>query len=250
MKLVGARALVTGASSGIGAATVTRLAELGVRPLLLGRDSAALAELAGRTGGDWHAVSLDAPEHVPRIVDWARRTAGGVDLLVCNAGVGWAGSLPDMPASKIDELIAVNLTAHLRLTQLLLPEMCGRGSGHLVFVSSIAGHMGVADEAVYAATKAALLTFADSIRLAVDPRHVGVTVVVPGVVATPFFARRGRPYDRTRPRPVPAEKVADALVDAVLRGRPEVFVPSWLRFPARLRGMAPTLVTALQRRFG
>jgi short-subunit dehydrogenase len=79
---------------------------------------------------------------------------------------------------------------------------------------------------------------------------VGVTVVVPGVVATPFFERRGRPYDRARPRPVSADSVATALVLAVERDRAEVFVPAWLRLPARLHGALPGLAHALQRRFG
>jgi short-subunit dehydrogenase len=122
--------------------------------------------------------------------------------------------------------------------------------GHLVFVTSIAGRMGVADEAVYSASKAGLSTFADAIRLAHAPDGIGVSVVVPGVVDTKFFDRRGRPYDRRSPRPVPAAKVAAALVAAVEHNRPEVFVPAWLRFPARLNGLAPALVAKLQRKFG
>jgi short-subunit dehydrogenase len=77
-----------------------------------------------------------------------------------------------------------------------------------------------------------------------------VSVVVPGVVDTPFFGRRGTPYDRTTPKPVTADKVAAALVHAVVHDRAEVFVPAWLRLPARLHGLAPGLVYQLQRRFG
>ncbi|HEX5120034.1 MAG TPA: SDR family NAD(P)-dependent oxidoreductase [Pseudonocardiaceae bacterium] len=242
MKLTGARALVTGASSGIGAATVTRLAAEGAVPLLVGRDKAALA----RASGEAFTADLSRPGAAQEIADWA----GRVDLLVCNAGIGWAGDLADQDLAAIGELVTVNLTAHLELARLLLPAMVARGTGHLVLVSSIAGCLGVADEAVYAATKAGMRTFADSVRLATAKAGVGVTVVVPGVVDTPFFVRRGRPYDRTRPKPVPADDVAAALVDAVLRNRSEVFVPRWLRFPARLQGALPGLVFGLQRRFG
>jgi uncharacterized protein len=242
MKLSGARALVTGASSGIGAATVTRLAAHGAVPLLVGRNKAAL----DAAQGDALAVDLARPGAAGEIADWA----GRVDLLVCNAGAGWAGDLADQELAAIGELVTVNLTAHLELARLLLPGMVARGAGHVVLVSSIAGCLGVADEAVYAATKAAMRTFADSVRLAYAAAGVGVTVVVPGVVDTPFFSRRGRPYDRARPRPVPADDVAAALVDAVLRNRSEVFVPAWLRFPARLHGALPGLVFTLQRRFG
>lgn len=239
-------ALVTGASSGIGAAVAGLLAERGARVALVGRDKAALAELAGKTGGRTLAGDLIRAGTVADIATWS----GPVDLLVCNAGVGWAGTLDDMSEVLIDDMVTVNLTAHLALTRLLLPDMVRARRGHVVFVSSIAGCMGVADEAVYAATKGALRTFADSVRLAVSGTGVGVSVIVPGVVDTPFFARRGRPYDRSRPRPVPAGQVAEALVAAVERGRPEVFVPGWLRFPARLHGVAPGLVQRLQRTFG
>jgi len=240
MRIDGARALVTGASSGIGAATVRRLA----RPLLVGRDEQALAALAGETGGSYLVADLREPDAPERIADWA----GDVDLLVCNAGIGWAGPLDGLSPAGIAELVTVNLTAHLVLARLLVPGMVARGRGHLVLVSSIAGCLGVADEAVYAATKAGLRTFADSVRLA--HQEIGVTTVVPGVVDTPFFTRRGAAYDRTRPKPVPSDAVATALLDAVRRNRSEVFVPAWLRFPARLHGAVPSLVGRLQRRFG
>jgi short-subunit dehydrogenase len=233
------RALVTGASSGIGAATARRLTS----PLLVGRDKAALADLAAETGGTYLAADLADADAPARIADWA----GDVDLLVCNAGFGWAGPLDGMAPDAIAEMVTVNLTAHLTLARLLVPGMVARGHGHLVIVSSIAGCLGVADEAVYAATKAGLRTFADSVRLA--HRDIGVTTVLPGVVDTPFFARRGA-YERTRPKPVSADSVAVALLDAVRRNRSEVFVPAWLRFPARLHGVAPGLTQFLQRRFG
>jgi uncharacterized protein len=250
MKLDGARALITGASSGIGAATAVRMAKLGARPLLVGRDERALDELASSTGGDRLVADLRQQGSVRQIADWARDTAGGVDVLVCNAGIGWAGELTDLDLAGIDELVTVNLTAHLGLARLVLPGMLAARNGQLVLVSSIAGCLGVADEAVYAATKAALRTFADSVRLASAGTGVGVSVVVPGVVDTPFFTRRGTPYDRTRPKPVPADDVAEALVEAVRRNRSEVFVPAWLRLPARLHGAVPGLVYQLQRRFG
>jgi short-subunit dehydrogenase len=246
MRLDGARALVTGASSGIGAATALLLSALGARPLLVGRDKQALDDLAARTGGDRLVADLGRPGAVREIADWA----GAVDVLVCNAGVGWAGDLSDQDLTGIDELVTVNLTAHLGLARLLLPGMFAARHGHLVLVSSIAGCLGVADEAVYAATKAGLRTFGDSVRLAAAGTGVGVTVVVPGVVDTPFFGRRGRPYDRARPKPVSADAVAEALVSAIRQDRAEVFVPAWLRFPARLHGALPGLVYRLRRRFG
>ena len=79
---------------------------------------------------------------------------------------------------------------------------------------------------------------------------VGVSVIVPGVVDTPFFDRRGRPYGRSAPAPIPAERVARAVVNAVSRDRELVFVPRWMRFPAWLHGTAPRTFRVLAGRFG
>ncbi|TKG71130.1 SDR family NAD(P)-dependent oxidoreductase [Prauserella endophytica] len=241
----GTTAVVTGGSSGIGAATASVLARRGCDVLVTGRDPAALETVARRTGARACAADLAGSGAAARVL----ASAGDVDLLVCNAGVGWAGRLEDMPEADAETLVRVNLLAQILLVRAVLPGMVERGRGHLVFVSSIAGSMSVAGEAVYSATKAGLDAFAASVRGEVAGRGVGVSVVVPGVVDTPFFARRGTPYTRHSPRPVPPERVAAALVAAVERNRAEVFVPRWLRLPARLRGVAPALTDALQRRF-
>ncbi|SDH14861.1 SDR family NAD(P)-dependent oxidoreductase [Nonomuraea jiangxiensis] len=245
MRLAGAHVLVTGASSGIGAATARALAGTGARLTLAGRDRARLAAVAAATGGDVLAydVATQAEELVAR--------AGPVDVLVNNAGVGWAGPFVRMPAGDVERLLAVNLAAPIALTRLLLPGMVAAGRGHLVFVASIAGAVGVAQEAVYSATKAGLLAFAEGLRH--ELHHVpgvGVSVLLPGVVDTPFFVRRGTPYTRAWPAPVAPERVARAILAAIRDGRPESFVPGWLRVPARLRGAAPGAFRALARRFG
>lgn len=262
MRLAGARVLVTGASSGIGAATALELSARGARLVLSGRDQEALADVAARTGGEMLPADLSDPS-----ADLAVR-AGRVDVLVACAGEGWSGPLARMSGGTAERMIAVNLTAHVQLTRLLLPGMLERGRGHLVYVASIAGVVGVREEAVYAATKAGLLAFAESLRYelpaverngverngvernGVGGKGVGVTAVVPGVVDTPFFARRGRPYTRRRPAPVAPERVARAIAVAVERDRAEVFVPAWLRLPARLHGAAPGAFRVLARRFG
>ncbi|MEU6432106.1 SDR family NAD(P)-dependent oxidoreductase [Microbispora sp. NPDC046973] len=242
MRLAGARVLVTGASSGIGAATALELSARGARLVLSGRDQEALAGVAARTGGEVLPADLSDPS-----ADLAVR-AGRVDMLVACAGEGWSGPLARMSGGTAERMIAVNLTAHVQLTRLLLPGMLERGRGHLVYVASIAGVVGVREEAVYAATKAGLLAFAESLRY--EAPGVGVTAVVPGVVDTPFFARRGRPYTRRRPAPIPPERVARAVAVAVERDRAEVYVPAWLRLPARLHGAAPGAFRVLARRFG
>ena len=128
--------------------------------------------------------------------------------------------------------------------------MAERGRGGVAFVSSIAGVTGVRGEAVYAATKAGLAAFAESLAYEVAGRGVTVSVIVPGVIDTPFFSRRGTPYRRARPAPIPAGRVAAAIVSALEHDRPVVYVPGWLRFPAWLHGTAPAAFRALAARFG
>jgi short-subunit dehydrogenase len=261
MRLTGMVALVTGGSSGIGAATARALAGAGARLLITGRDPARLQAVADRTGGIALAGDLAAPGGPADLAAAAERAAAtlpaapgdaaaGIDILVNNAGLGWAGPIGDIATEKIAELVAVNLTAPMQLTRLLVPGMVARGRGRVVFVSSIAGATGVRGEAVYAATKAGLGLFAESLAYELDGHDVRVSVIVPGVIDTPFFDRRGHPYGRKRPGPQPPERVARAIVSGLERDRDVSYVPRWMRLPAWLHGAAPGTFRALAARFG
>lgn len=251
MRLPGSVALITGGSSGIGAAIARALAGAGARVLVAGQDRGRLDRLAAETGAAAIQADLSAPDGPAELAAAALQTAGSpIDLLISNAGIGWAGPFADIGGQDVQRLVAVNLTAAMELTRLLVPGMADRGRGHVVFISSIAGATGVPREAAYAATKAGVRYFAESLRYELAGHGVGVSVVLPGVIDTPFFTRRGMPYDRRRPAPIPAERVARATLAAIERRRAEVYVPAWLRFPARLQGAAPGLFRALAGRFG
>ena len=249
MRLVDAVVLVTGASSGIGAATAVRLAASGARLIVTGRNEERLREIAARTHATPLAADLTEPGGPELLVEKALAAEGRVDVLVCNAGAGWAGPIGELPGTKASELINLNLLAPVQLARLLAPGMAERGAGRLVFVSSIAGATGVRDEAVYAATKAGLNCLAESLAYELAGTGVGVSLVLPGVVNTPFFGRRGRPYDRRRPRPIPADRAARAITRAVSRDLDVVYVPGWLRFPAWLHGAAPRTFRRMAIRF-
>lgn len=250
MRIRGAVALVTGASSGIGWECAQRLAELGAQVIVSGRDTDRLALLATMTGATPLAADLGTADGVRHLGTAALDAAGRIDILVNNAGEGHAGRFTAMSASRVEHLIAVNLTAPLQLTRMLLPGMVSRGTGHLAFVTSIAGRMGVSGEAVYSGTKAGLDTFAESLRLELAGTGVRVGVLVPGVVRTAFFDRRGAPYARRRPAPLPADRVASALVRAIATDRPELYTPGWLRLPVAIRTLAPATYRRLATRFG
>lgn len=238
--------LLTGASGGIGRATAARLADKGADLVLTGRDLDVLRSLADQTGGRVVSGDLAQPDAVETMI----ADAGPVDVAVLNAGIGWYGDTASMPIRDLEQMVAVNMLAPMRMARLLLPGMAERGSGHLVFLASIAAHYCVGHEAVYSATKAALVAFADAIRAERSADHIGVSVVSPGAVQTDFFRRRGAPYQRDWPPPIPPDRVADAVIKAIEHDRAEVFVPGWLRFPASLRDHWPSLYRRLATRFG
>jgi short-subunit dehydrogenase len=250
MQIHSAVALVTGASSGIGRATALALAQRGATVLLHGRNRTALGEVADRTGGTVLVEDLAEPGGGRRLAEQALAVAGRLDIVVANAGVGAAGSFAVMAEDRPAHLIAANLTAPIELTRAVLPAMLAEGRGSIVLVTSIAGRMGVAGEAVYAATKAGLDAFAESLRLELHGTGVRVGVLVPGVVATDFFTRRGRPYGRRRPRPQSPHAAAARIVRLVETGRAEAYLPRWLRLPVAVRAVAPGFYRRLAGRFG
>jgi NAD(P)-dependent dehydrogenase (short-subunit alcohol dehydrogenase family) len=245
--LAGLRAVITGGSSGIGAATARAFAARGVHVAIAGRDLAALRRVAADTGGVLIAGDLREPGCPRRTVEQAAAALGGLDIVVSNAGIGWAGPFADMSESDIDALLDVNLRAAGHLARAAIPQL-RPGVGRLVFVGSIAGLVGVPGEAWYSATKAALACLADMLRAELRPAGIGVSFISPGVVDTAFFERRKVPYQRQHPQLASAAAIADVIVDAVDRGRDDVVTPSWLSLPVRLKVSFPGLYRLLAAR--
>ncbi|CAJ0686187.1 SDR family oxidoreductase [Ralstonia wenshanensis] len=176
-------ALVTGASSGIGAAVVERLSREGVQVHALARSADALAKLAERTGCIPHAIDVTDLDGITALTN-----EYAFDILVNNAGVDRPGSLLKADAQGIDLLVDVNLRAVLHLCRLVLPGMVARDRGHIVNISSIAGAYNFGGNSTYHATKAAVHMLSRQLRIDAYGKHVRVTEICPGRVATDIFA--------------------------------------------------------------
>lgn len=250
MDLRGRLALVTGASSGIGRAVAAALVEAGARVAVHGREPERVRRVAAEIGGSCVVADLAVAEEAAALAAEVEHRYGGVDILVASAGFGWSGPFAEMDHGLLAEMVTVDLVAPMDLTRALLPGMLARGSGRIVLIGSVAGRTGVAGEAVYAACKAGLDMFAESLRLELAATGIGLTVVVPAAVRTPFFERRGRGYVRTFPRLVTADEVAVATVAAIRRERAEVWVPGWLRVAPMVRALVPDGYRRLAARYG
>lgn len=214
--------VVTGASSGIGRATAVMLAERGARVTAVARSRGPLDELAAAHPNITAAVGdlmLDADRAA------VLAGAGPVDVLVNNAGLGWVGTVQEMPPAQVRKLFELNVLALVDLTQRVLPGMVERRRGHVVNVASVASWVAVPPLTVYSATKFAVQGFSDGLRRELAGSGVRVTTVNPGPVATRFGARatfddpatEGMD-DATMPG-VPAALVARAVARAIHRGR-------------------------------
>ncbi len=192
-------ALVTGASSGIGAAIARGLSARGARVILVARGAPALSALAGELGERATVQTADIGDETS-VRNLARRvisTFGGVDLLIHNAGAYVAAPLATAALADLDYQWNVNLRGPYLLTQLLLPGLTER-RGQVLFMNSSAGARSHANVSQYAASKFALKAVADALREEVNPAGVRVITVFPGRTATPMqqeiIAREGRPW--------------------------------------------------------
>lgn len=183
--LEGSRALVTGATSGIGRATALQLARQGALVVVHGRDvdrGVQVVEEIELSGGQALFVAADIadPDGVARLVDGA----GAIDVLVNNAGFSWFGPTQDLDAAGFDALFGANVRPAYLLTAAFAPAMAAGGAGAIVNVASMAGTIGLAGGAAYGATKAALASLTRSWAAEFGPSGVRVNAVAPGPVFT------------------------------------------------------------------
>ena len=249
-------ALITGASSGIGAIYADRLARRGYDLILVARNQARLATLARRiasdTGRKVETVAADLADAADlRRVEDILRTNTTISLLLNNAGVGATGPLVSSDVDKMDDMISLNVTALTRLTYAAVPGFVARRNGTIVNISSVVAIAPEVLNGVYGGSKAFVLALTQSLVHELAGKGVRVQAVLPGATATAFWDVAGTPVHQ-----LPAQTVmsADDLVDAALAGLDlgeTVTIPSlpnqaeWDRYDAARRAMAARLSSAI-----
>jgi 3-oxoacyl-[acyl-carrier protein] reductase len=244
----GTRAIVTGASRGIGRATAGALAARGARVGLLARGREELERVAGELGGEHVVLPADIGERadVEVAVDEFVRQAGGLDLVVANAGIAHYAPFTELPIERAEEMVRINLLGTLYTVKAALPHMLDRASGHLVMVASGASLRAFPWAATYGATKSAQSAFAEALRHELSGTGVSVSTIFPGEIATDLHAHeRERMPDWYRGEDaIPPERVAEAIVEAVDQDRRTAYVPPIVRLLG-LNGLAPRLADRL-----
>jgi hypothetical protein len=245
-------ALVTGASSGIGAIYADRLARRGYDLILVARNRGRLDGLAKRlrdeTGRAVEVVTADLNNKVDLgRVEKLLRTDGRITLLVNNAGVGATAPLLGSDVDKMDDMITLNVGALTRLTYAAAPGFVARGGGTIINIASIVGVAPEILNGVYGGTKAFVLALSQSLHKELADKNVRIQAVLPGATATDFWGTAGLPVEH-----LPGEIVmrADDMVDAALAGLDQgelITIPSlpetadWQAYEAARQKLMPNL---------
>jgi NADP-dependent 3-hydroxy acid dehydrogenase YdfG len=249
---------ITGASAGIGRATAERCAAEGAAVVLSARRAdrlEAIAHAITSHGGRALAVPGDVtkPDDMTTLVDRAVEAFGHLDVMICNAGIGYHGPLDETPPSAMQRLVDVNLMGTLYAAHAAMRVFRQQQHGHIIAISSIAGRRGVGGSSLYAATKAAQIAFIESLRAEFVGTKFRASVVYPVVTVTDFHDTIARDFGHavsgTGPRQS-AEQVAKTIADCIVSPRAEVypFPKAW--WLAVLSVIAPAQADKVVQKFG
>ena len=244
-------ALITGASTGIGAVYADRLAQRGYDLILVARSQEKLSEVAERlksTGRNIETMPADLTrkEDLQRVSE-RLGTDARITALINNAGMGSAGKLLDANIDDLESMIYLNVTALTRLALAALPGFVARKNGLLINIASIVALAPERLNGTYSGTKAYVVNFTQALKNEVEDKGVTVQAVLPGATATPFWEKAGRPVEQ-----LPSEIVmtSEDMVDASLAGLDQhesITIPSlpdiadWEKFEAARKALGPNL---------
>jgi hypothetical protein len=247
----GGAALITGASSGIGAALARQLCARGHDAILVarrrGRLDALAEELRSMHGRRVEVIACDLsdPDARAALAAEITRLRLDIDVLVLCAGFGMTGPFLSQPPDRITSMIRTNVEAVIALSRALIPAMAARGTGAVLIVSSMAGNQPMPNFGAYAATKAAITSFAEALHCELKPAGVTVTALCPGGVRTEFAAVAGATRAERRTPSVlmiGPEECARAALEGLERGR-RIVMPRWgVRLFAWFGAHAPRVI--------
>ena len=239
--------VITGGSSGIGFAIAQRLTDLGARIVLVANDPDKLKlAVDGLSGSPGQVSSITCDIGNPAAVSPAMaallRDHGVPDVLINNAGFAVYRAFEQSDVAEIERLFEVNFAGHVLCTKAVLGGMIARRQGQIVNIASVAGLFTLTPNAVYGAAKAGIITWSRALRVELDRYGIGVSVVCPGRVETPFFEHET--FERRRVRretslTVPMPAVVEAVLDAIHRNREMVTVPRYWSWFARTLHVLP-----------
>jgi len=250
---------ITGASAGIGRATALRLGRNGDAVVICARRSDKLHAVADdirKAGGQAVPIVADVTrvDDMDRLIAAAVDRFGRLDVIVCNAGFGIAGTIDDVTPEQMRELMDINYMGTFYAARAAMPVFRRQRAGHVIIVSSIVGKRGVPYMGAYAATKFAQVGLAECLRSEVVGSNIHVSIVYPVSTETEFFEvmsqRTGMLVTRAAGPRQDAPAVADAIVRAIDRPRPEVFPHFKSRALVWVNTFAPGFTDRVVKRFG
>lgn len=256
-ELTGKVAFITGGASGIGAALSVKLTALGAQVWIADRQFEVAERLARQlqsSGAAAHAIELDVrdPEAFGAAITKTVETAGRIDYLFNNAGIGIGGEVDTLTLDDWTDIIDVNLRGVIHGVQSAYPIMIRQGSGHIVNTASMAGLITTSAQGAYSATKHAVVALSKTMRVEASTHGVRVSVLCPGVVRTPILT--GGEFGRNKSvsredqlklgealRPMDADVFADKALRGVLRNEAIIVVPRWWKALWYLERLSPAL---------
>src|SRR5208283_4739730 len=239
MELAGKIAVVTGASMGIGEAIAKIFADRGASVVMLSRDTGRVEAARGRVAREERTLALACDvrhrEEIDRAIGLTMHHFKRIDVWINNAGHGLLDSIAGMDMAACHEIFDTNLFGTIEAMQAVVPVMKSQGSGAIINISSVAGHLPVPYMGVYSATKFAMNAVGKAARVELESAGINVLTVCPGYVRTDFGenAIKGRDPQRVRPaavRGISAERVARAVLRGYVKRQREVVVP-WTMHP-------------------
>jgi short-subunit dehydrogenase len=258
MELNGRVAAITGASSGVGMATAMHLAREGVAVVLGARRAPLLESIAAKitaAGGRAAVVTMDVANEgdVEALAAAAVQQFGRLDIMICNAGFGYYGTIEETPPDVMQRMMDVNYMGTFYGARVALPIFRTQASGHLIFISSIVGRRGIAFMGGYSATKAAQAGLAESLRTEFAGTDIHISCVYPISTRTEFHDAMTRDYGHhvsgLGPRQS-VDAVARAIVRCVKRPHPEVYPHTMSRALTLMNHLAPAFADRFVKKFG